>query len=166
MTGNDNKIAIITTSQRNQTITVQTSINRGRITRTANKRIRSRTESTSDDEDSESSEGSSMEYLSRVTRNGDVVMRHIQRIQNIMNGTESSDKDSLVCIICCDRKKNLLLLPWRHMHTCMLCWSLWCMNSMTVYNEDDDGAHATCPYCKSNVDSILEVFSCENLCFL
>lgn len=80
-----------------------------------------------------------------------------------MNEKEAVDHDSLTCIICCERKNDVLLLPCRHLHTCEACWSLWCIqcidkNSDISFDIDDENClKPTCPYCKLHVDSILKV---------
>lgn len=73
--------------------------------------------------------------------------------------------ESPLCIICCEKKKSLLLLPCRHQHTCDACWSLWSIQCMSnkideSFDEsDDDATKPTCPYCKIPVDTTISVLN-------
>lgn len=113
-----------------------------------------------------SSDGPSLNCFARMTRNGNAVMKLINRIDNIMKEkTEDLNFDSHTCIICCDRKKTSILLPCRHQQTCESCWQLWsiqCMakNANKSFNEsDEDATKPICPYCKSYVDTVIDAIN-------
>lgn len=84
----------------------------------------------------------------------------------IMNNQEKVNVDSLNCIICCENKKSVLLLPCRHQHTCEACWSMWRMQCMEKAgeksfseSEDDNAFKPTCPVCVSFVDTGIDALN-------
>lgn len=56
--------------------------------------------------------------------------------------------DSGLCVICCNDKKNIVMLPCRHLCICVTCSKkLW-----------DNTQHQSCPICRKQVNNLLEVF--------
>lgn len=101
----------------------------------------------------------------RVTRSGVNIIKLIDTIDKIMNEQEAVDMNALQCIICCNAKKSIILLPCRHQHTCEPCWTLWKMQSMDnlremSFDDDDDNIlKPKCPYCNTFVDSNLKAIN-------
>ncbi|CAF1248746.1 unnamed protein product [Rotaria sp. Silwood1] len=56
--------------------------------------------------------------------------------------------DSCLCVICCNDRKNIVLLPCRHLCVCVTC-------SKQLWNNTQK---QTCPICRSQVDNRLEIF--------
>ncbi|CAF1932178.1 unnamed protein product [Rotaria magnacalcarata] len=56
--------------------------------------------------------------------------------------------DPNLCVICCNDKKNIVLLPCRHLCVCLTC-------SKKLWNNT---SKQTCPMCRNQIDSLLEVF--------
>lgn len=112
-----------------------------------------------------------LQYFSRVTRSGNTLLKLVERIERIMNEQEDIDMNSHQCIICCNAKKAIILLPCRHQHTCEACWTLWrmhCMNreaerSFDSNDSDDDTVmKPTCPYCNTHVLPLKFPEYCKN----
>ncbi|XP_031631259.1 uncharacterized protein LOC116345747 [Contarinia nasturtii] len=64
------------------------------------------------------------------------------------NGNESPDSDK--CIICYENKKNAVLKPCNHQHTCDSCWRSW----RSEWRSDE-----RCPVCKQKVTSYMTVYA-------
>ncbi|CAF1181349.1 unnamed protein product [Rotaria sordida] len=56
--------------------------------------------------------------------------------------------DSCLCIICYNNRKNIVLLPCRHLCVCVTC-------SKQLWNNTQK---QTCPICRNQVDNLLEIF--------
>lgn len=137
--------------------------------RTTNSNIyrqtRSRATTSTDESDNDNDNETNVTYFSRVTRSGNTVVNLINRIERIISNQESVDVDSIKCILCCDNKKTVILLPCRHQHTCEFCWSLWRMQSLNemtnkTFDEDDENEmKPKCPYCNQHVDSSIQAMN-------
>jgi primosomal protein N' len=62
---------------------------------------------------------------------------------------QSPPNDENLCIICADRKSNVLFMPCRHLKTCAECSSL-----LAAQNE----TQLVCPMCKQRVSDTIIVF--------
>lgn len=74
------------------------------------------------------------------------------------------DPDCYKCIICYERKKNTMLFPCLHQHTCGPCWLIYRISQInnvpiSDLSDDDDFDEATkpkCPVCRQGVDDFKE----------
>lgn len=107
----------------------------------------------------------SIEVMARMTRSGASTQKILKRFRDIENEPpEQYDKDSMFCIMGCGRKKNAILLPCRHQHTCERCWFMYKVHQINSIPDDafddidsDDEVHDNhlkpkCPMCKTPVD--------------
>lgn len=97
------------------------------------------------------------DMMSRLTRNGSSILKLQKRIEEIENGKETPDPQGFQCIICCDRKKCMVLYPCLHQHTCEQCWFLYKVrqiNQISKYTEDSDDeiSMPKCPVCRQSVE--------------
>jgi hypothetical protein len=60
--------------------------------------------------------------------------------------TPSIDQGDNKCLICCDKKRNILLLPCRHVCYCQECGT----NPAITVNK--------CPFCRKNVDDVMKIY--------
>lgn len=90
-----------------------------RISRKTNSRKPNVKQQTDTDSDMSTNE-SQFECYARTTRSGNAALKLLKRIEDIISQKEDLNFDSLTCIVCCD-KKNTILLPCRHQHTCESC---------------------------------------------
>lgn len=119
---------------------------------------------TSSDDSDDSSE-KNLEYFSRVTRSGNTLRKLAEKIEKLMKDDAVIDVDGQLCVICCVKKKSVILLPCRHQHTCDTCWFLWCTESMNMKQDestdesDDDATKPNCPYCRKAVDQMIDAIN-------
>lgn len=110
----------------------------------------------SDDSDSD---GTTLEIMTHLTRSGPALARLRKRFNEIMDQDEIDiDPDCYKCILCLERKKNVVLFPCLHQHTCEACWFAWKVeqiNQIPIQHLDDstfDDIVPKCPYCRNEVD--------------
>lgn len=119
----------------------------------------------SDDSDSEM-DRDTFNIMSRLTRNGSAYTRLRKRLKQLQqqNEIEDIDSESIKCIICCERKKNIVLYPCKHLHTCEPCWFMWKVQQINGINEEmledstnEEEMKPKCPFCRTGVDSAEKV---------
>lgn len=122
-----------------------------------------RTADAIDSEDDVDSESTSFALMERITRNGSSLRQIQKRFAEIeKQDNVIIDSDSFLCIICFKNKKNSILLPCLHQHTCERCWILWKIRQLNILqpnfdDDDDDDDHLTkpkCPVCRQGVDKV------------
>lgn len=99
--------------------------------------------------------------MTRETRNGSALLRLRKRFKEIMEQEEFDiDPDSFKCILCCERRKNIVLYPCKHQHTCEPCWFMWKVeqiNKIPDHMLDDSNSEnetkPKCPFCRTPVES-------------
>lgn len=145
-------------SNKNKT-TTQAEIQTGQ-TKRKNKIGAKRANESIDSEDE--SESVSFALMERITRNGSAMRELNKRFAEIeKQDSVDIDSDSFLCILCYKKKKNTILLPCLHQHTCEACWLLWKIrqinNMQPDFDNDDDDDQTTkpkCPVCRQGVDQV------------
>lgn len=133
----------------------------------ANQKIQHRAHVSSEDSDTEDVDGDSQVYqiMERITRNGTAmvnIMKRFKELESLENIT--IDPDCFKCIICFERRKNTILLPCLHQHTCGPCWIMWKIqqinavpfDSMNNDDEMDEAVKPKCPVCRQGVEEFKE----------
>lgn len=95
------------------------------------------------------------EIMNQISHNGPAMlnlrkkMDDLARRRNVRVNSKSSD-----CIICCERKKSIILFPCLHQHTCGPCWIMWKIQQVNSIDESsiDEMIRPNCPVCKKTVD--------------
>lgn len=126
-------------------------------------------ESEDDSNDSEDSAGpDNIPIFNQVTRSGSTLRKIKDVIDKIENDALNVDslRDDMECVIGCGRKKNIVLLPCLHQHTCEQCWCIIKTHHfqkipIELLNEtfNDNALKPKCPICKRYVDEELKVFN-------
>lgn len=119
---------------------------------------------TEDDSDSDASlDSDSHVYavMERISRNGPAMLKLRKRFKELeKQETISIDPHCFKCILCCERKKNTILFPCLHQHTCSPCWiyyKIQQINNMPFDSTmDDEVAKPKCPVCRQDVDKYME----------
>lgn len=99
--------------------------------------------------------------MTRETRNGSALLRLRKRFKEIQEQDEKDiDPESFKCILCCDRRKTVVLYPCKHQHTCEPYWFIWKVEQINKIPEHmlDDSNYENetipqCPYCRMGVES-------------
>lgn len=135
---------------------------RSKSMRTKQKKSR-RAHVSSDDSDTDSGV---CDVMDRISRNGPAIVNFRKRFQELENQENVLiDPDCFKCIICYERKKNTMLLPCSHQHTCNPCWIMWKIQQInavpmeSLLDDDTDVDEAfkpKCPVCKQGVDEFKE----------
>lgn len=98
--------------------------------------------------------------MSRYTRSGRSTLHIRQKIEDIESrGKIEIDQDDSKCIVGCGRKKDTILLPCRHQHTCEMCWFVWKVKQMKEASSDNTDEVPKCPVCREVVDEEISVFN-------
>lgn len=118
------------------------------------------------DDDSDSDINSDMDshvydIMERISRNGSAMLNFRRRFQELEKQESISiDPDCFKCILCYERKKNTILFPCLHQHTCGPCWIMWKIqqiNSIPLESiMDDETTKPKCPVCRQGVDEFKE----------
>lgn len=95
------------------------------------------------------------EIMDQISCNGAAMinlrkkMDEIGRKRNVRVNPSSSD-----CVICCERKKSIILFPCLHQHTCAPCWLIWKIQQVNsiALSSIDEAIKPKCPICKKSVD--------------
>lgn len=132
-----------------------------RVATTQNKRCRAHVPSDDDSDSNVSSDSHVYEIMERISRDGPVMLNLRKRFKELEKQEAISiDPDSFKCIICCERKKNTILFPGLHQHTCGPCWIMWKIqqiNSISLESiMDDEATKPKCPVCRQGVDEFKE----------
>lgn len=134
----------------------QTKTTHGKSTPGKKKSTKARTEK-STPQSATDSDSVDFELMDRVTRNGSTILRLQKRFEQIENQAEIPDPQGFLCVICCERKKSMILYPCLHQHTCEPCWFFWKvrqLNKIKSYDEDldDESTMPKCPMCRQSVE--------------
>lgn len=116
-----------------------------------------------DDTDSDTDDTRVNEIMERITRNGSSMLKLRKRFKELEERENITiDPDCYKCIICYERKKNTILFPCLHQHTCGPCWLIYKIqqiNSLPIdaFDENfDDVTKPKCPVCRQGVDEFKE----------
>lgn len=119
--------------------------------------------SSSDSDDVENE--CNLDLFARVTRNSSTLKR-VEALVRKFEDEPIEPNDDMLCIIGCGKKKNMLLLPCCHQHTCEPCWILWKMTHSrripnTIFDQtfEENSLKPKCPVCKAPVDQEIRVFN-------
>ncbi|XP_031632635.1 uncharacterized protein LOC116346619 [Contarinia nasturtii] len=75
-----------------------------------------------------------------LLKNGDPIFwRGVGNFKYIISGPQEVEEEDEDCILCCENKKKALLLPCKHMETCITCWFEW---------ENAQTEASKCPICR------------------
>lgn len=104
------------------------------------------------------------EIMERISRNGPAMVNLRKRFAELeKNETISFDPKSFKCIICVERKKNTILFPFLHQHTCGPCWIIWKIQQInaipleSIMNDETyEAFKPKCPICRQGVDEFKE----------
>lgn len=99
------------------------------------------------------------EIMKNFSRNGSVMLNFRKRFHELeKQDTVSIDPDCFKCIICRERKKNTILFPCLHQHTCGPCWIMWKIQQINFIplESNDEDVQPSCPVCKQSVHDFKE----------
>lgn len=123
------------------------------------------TESETSDSESENNDLYSIDILSKVTRNGPVLLKRQAMFEQIFEKGIPADASHFECITACGNTRNTVLYPCRHMHLCKECWYLLKtyesnkLKKTSLENDSDDSVTMPrCPYCREGVESSDEIY--------
>lgn len=105
------------------------------------------------------------EIMERITRNGPSMVSLRKRFKELENQENILiDSDSFKYIICHERRKNTILFPCLHQHTCGPCWIIWKIHQINTVplsltnteDEIDEAVKPKCPVCRQGVNEFRE----------
>lgn len=126
------------------------------------KNMQQRAHVSSDDDSNSESDSSVYTVMERVTRNGPAMLNLRKRLEELDSQQNVTfDTDSFKCVICYDRKKDTILFPCLHQHTCGTCWIMWKIQQINripieAIKNGDDVIKPKCPVCKQYVVKFME----------
>ena len=71
------------------------------------------------------------------------------QVSTNVNRKEFSPEDSFQCVVCCDRRKTILLLPCKHLCLCSICKDI-IIQSLLIQRK--------CPLCRETINNYIDVF--------
>lgn len=165
------KRAVLQSSEANKRSTPKQTTSRTKqaSTRAGSKQKKQHRAHVVSDEDSNSDETENdshvYDIMERISRNGPSMINLRKRFQELEKQEKIPiDPDNYKCIICCERKKNTILFPCLHQHTCGPCWIMWKIQQINsvpleLMNDEadfDEAAKPKCPVCRQGVEEFKE----------
>ena len=60
--------------------------------------------------------------------------------------------ESIQCIICCNRKRKIMIYPCKHLKYCITCTKKWMFKDQRLKKK------ATCPVCRVKIDRVERIY--------
>lgn len=141
--------------------TVRTRSKSVRATTQPNNRDRAHVQSDDDSNVNLDSDSYVYEVMQHISQNGTALLNLRKRFQELEKQKNILiDPDCFKCILCYERKKNTILFPCLHQHTCNPCWIIWKIHQINTIPLDssmgDEVIKPKCPVCKRTVDNFKE----------